>query len=477
MCSVNIFMISVLLVSARSNSQVQDIANEQNVLVEEVHNKLADRALKMRSQHHSILDSAILGKSGGLIQVSSRPSITAALGSRPEPWLRHSSWLLRPARASLASPPASRQQPLPPSPLWMQRENSEAAEAAEDEAHTRRAALGVVAATAAGVVFGSAADAEAKTSSTPKVPSVRLNDGNMMPVIAFGAQAWEDTKICESYTAQGIDAGYRFIWSAQSIGADCQRAQAKAIKASGIPRSEFFIAGTIAINCQGYQSCYDGTLKLAEDQLDLLEEEYLDMIMIQYPSKTGCNNADYDCICPNVQGQWDAFEEFKRRKKARTLAVSNFKAPALDCIRKPGEKSSRSYPAVNQKQYAVGHGKDKLVATNAKYDGIVLQSWSPLQYSVCLPEVRRVAKNRGKSASQVALRWILQRGATINIWSSNMQHLREDLEVFDWELSDDEMTQLNAVPLSFEGCFEEPSESPATAGYRAGGGSVIVSRP
>lgn len=156
--------------------------------------------------------------------------------------------------------------------------------------------------------------------------------------------------------------------------------------------------------------------------------------MLDYPPSAGG--------CEAIRGQWRAFEEMKKDGNVRTLAVSNFSPQQLDCIlNTPGSTP----PEVNQLQYSVGHGGDTAVRDNAARD-VVVQAWSPLRSGALVRDTdcAAVGKKHGKSAAQVALRWILQHNATFTTQSRSRQHLQEDLELFDFEISVEDMALLDA---------------------------------
>merc|ERR1719265_87349 len=251
-----------------------------------------------------------------------------------------------------------------------------------------------------------------------------------MPVIAFAAQVWSDA-VCKNATADALTAGFRFIWSSILIGASCQRQQGAAINKSGVPRSELFIAGTVNTEkCSNSENCYNQTHTAGMQQLTNLGVDKLDMLMLDYPSKSGC---------AGIVGQWDAFEALYAAGTTRSIAVSNFNADQLACL-----GSNATVPAVNQLRFSVGTSAS-VVESNRKL-GIVVQSYSPLASGGLIsdPLCKSIGSAHGKSSAQVALRWIIQSNATIATQSTNLTHLRGDLDIFDFELTADEMSQLDA---------------------------------
>lgn len=265
------------------------------------------------------------------------------------------------------------------------------------------------------------------------VPTVKLNNGVEMPTLAFGAQVW-DPPTCSNATALALQAGFRFIWSSMLIGAPCQAAQWKAIEASSVPLADIFLAGSVNTqSCTGSEDCYTKTKTGAQSQFDILAKKPLDMLMLDYPSGSAG--------CDGVLGQWRAFEELYEAKRVKTIAVSNFNTEQLRCI---SANASATVPSVNQMPYSIGHGKDTVVADNAEL-GIFVQAYSPLSgIDASDALLKKIGAAHKKSWAQVALKWIVQRNATINTQSTKLSHLQEDVQLFDFTLTDAEMSQLNA---------------------------------
>jgi len=271
------------------------------------------------------------------------------------------------------------------------------------------------------------------TSGNAAVPSVRLSNGVDMPVLAFAAWTW-DRSTCHDATALALKAGFRFIWSSTLVGAECQQSQATAIDQSGISRSELFLAGTVNTqSCPDSATCFKQTMDGAEDQFRVINAHHLDMLMLDYPASAGCSA---------ITGQWQALEALYSAGRVGTIAVSNFSPEQLKCIL---SNTSAAVPTVNQMPYFVGHGKDSVVAVDGKYD-IRVQAYSPLGRGDLArdPELIKIGKAYNKSAAQVALRWIVQRNVTIATQSTSLKHLQEDCDIFDFELSHEDMQQLNA---------------------------------
>lgn len=262
--------------------------------------------------------------------------------------------------------------------------------------------------------------------------TVRLNNGIDMPSLAFAAQVWgADT--CTDATSKALEAGFRFVWSSVLVGSSCQAAQGDAIRASSVDRSELFIAGTVnSGGCSDLENCYEQTMSGADEQFTTLGFDELDMMMLDYPSYSGCDA---------IEGQWKAFEELYANKRVRTIAVSNFSPDQIECIT---SNSSATVPAVNQLHYSVGDA-GSMIEDNAKY-GIVVQSYSPLNSGSLIydDDCKTIGAKYGKSAAQIALKWILQTNGTVATQSTSLEHLQEDVDLFDFELSDEDLATLNS---------------------------------
>ncbi|CAE7908736.1 unnamed protein product, partial [Symbiodinium sp. KB8] len=254
------------------------------------------------------------------------------------------------------------------------------------------------------------------------VPSVQLNNGVSMPVLAFAAEVW-DAKTCLNATAEALAAGFRFIWSSTLVGDDCQKAQSQAVRNSGLPRAELFIAGTVNDpKCSDYASCYKETRAGAEKQFQLLDEKVLDMLMLDYPAES----------CRGIKGQWQALTDlYRQTKRVRSIAVSNFNLTQLQCatswefVTMEPEVPAVSFGFVlampeNQMRFAVGHGHDPVLAEDA---------YSPLAKGKLLGMlVLENAQCLAKSACDFS--GMLQA-------KLNRRSICSDLEIFDFTLTDE----------------------------------------
>ena len=283
---------------------------------------------------------------------------------------------------------------------------------------------------------------------TGKYPSsTTLADGQTFPLASFGLQFYDDAT-AERLTVMAIEAGFR-NFCVQSAAKN-QRGFARGVKASGIPREDLFICGSVTSNrAPDASTAFKMTASDCVENLEAFSAggsiTALDMLMLipgrrdTWPDKS-------------VRAQWRALEDFQEQGGARSLAVSNFSPVRLDAILL--EKGRRTRPAVNQLPYCVGYHDPDVVAANARR-GVHVQAWSPLgqgkltRFSRDVPEVKQacaqVGAKYGKSAYQVALRWITQSGASFTVASASAAHFAEDLALFDWRLDEEDMERLGGL--------------------------------
>jgi len=271
---------------------------------------------------------------------------------------------------------------------------------------------------------------------------VVLKNGLSFPKASFGLQIYDDAT-AEELTQTAISVGYRNFFA--SVLAGNQEGFARGVRKSGIPREELFICGSVVSNsAQGFENAYQATKSGCESNLKAFDAggiKYVDMIMLDYPAGD----------CDSIRGQWKAFEEMLASGATRSLAVSNFSPEQLDCIL---SDPSATAPVVNQLPYSVRSHEPGVVEENGKR-GVLVQAWSPLgsgrlsysAYKAC----EEIGRAYGKTGVQVALRWIVQSGATFTTQSKSKEHFSEDLDIFDFSLSDADMQRIGAISGSLEG--------------------------
>jgi len=257
------------------------------------------------------------------------------------------------------------------------------------------------------------------------VPSVTLNDGNSLPVIGLGVAELSDTET-ERSVAAALEAGYRLIDTASVYGNEA--AVGRAVASSGIPREEVFVTTKLATSDQGFQASQDA-LKASLERLGL---EYVDLYLIHWPAGNPGKYVD----------SWGGLMKRKEDGDTKSIGLANFHAEDLSNV------IDLSYftPAINQIELHPLLNQAELRATNAGY-GIVTQAYSPLGVGNLLDNatIGSVAQAHGKTPAQVLIRWSIQLGNIVIPRSSSPERIAENIDVFDFELSDDDMSTLNGL--------------------------------
>jgi 2,5-diketo-D-gluconate reductase A len=262
-------------------------------------------------------------------------------------------------------------------------------------------------------------------TSAAAIPTVTLNDENTIPVIGLGVGELSDSDT-ERAVSAALEAGYRLIDTAAAYGNEA--AVGRAIAASGVPRSELYVTTKLATPDQGFQSSQDA----ARASLERLGLDYVDLYLIHWPAEERGLYVD----------SWGGLMKLKEVGVARSVGVSNFNAEHLSNI----IDLSFFTPAINQIELHPLLNQAALRAVNAEH-GIVTEAYGPLGIGKLLdnPTVVRVAAAHHKTPAQLLIRWSLQLGNVVIPRSSSPERIKANLDVFDFELTDDEMAALNGL--------------------------------
>jgi len=260
------------------------------------------------------------------------------------------------------------------------------------------------------------------------VPRLTLNDGSTIPQLGFGVFQIPPADT-EAATATALGIGYRHIDTAEMYGNE--QGVGRAVAASGLDRSEVFI--TSKLN-NGFHRP-DDARRAFDRTLAALGSGYVDLFLIHWPLPT---LYDGDFV-----STWQVMTEFQRDGRARSIGVSNFQAPHLERLR----TDTDVVPAVNQIEVHPYLTQDPLRAYDAEH-GIVTEAWSPIAQGLVLddPAIGAVATATGKTPAQVVLRWHIQRGDVVFPKSVSPSRMRENFDIFDFELDAaamDAVTSLN----------------------------------
>jgi 2,5-diketo-D-gluconate reductase A len=257
------------------------------------------------------------------------------------------------------------------------------------------------------------------------VPIVTLNNAVEIPQLGFGVFQIEPDETT-SATLTALEIGYRHIDTAQMYGNEKEVGQA--VRDSGLPRDDIFV--TTKLN-NGFHA-HDDALTAFDQSLADLKFEYVDLFLIHWPLPSVGDFVE----------TWHAMEEIYSSGRARSIGVSNFQPHHLR--RLLGE--STVVPAVNQIEVHPYLTQDDVRAFNAQHH-IATEAWSPIAQGKVLdePAIVRIADAHGKSPAQVTLRWHIQRGDIVFPKSVTPSRVRENFEIFDFELSDVDMASITEL--------------------------------
>ncbi|NYV73680.1 aldo/keto reductase [Streptomyces sp. UH6] len=262
-------------------------------------------------------------------------------------------------------------------------------------------------------------------TTLPAVPTVTLNNGVAIPQLGFGVFQVPDEDTTAAVTA-ALRAGYRSIDTAAIYGNEA--GVGKALAASGLAREELFVTTKLWNADQGY----DATLRAFDESLAKLGLDHVDLYLIHWPTPARDLYLD----------TWRAFERLVADGRVRAAGVSNFQPAHL---RRLLDHSSL-VPAVNQVELHPGLQQAELRAVHAEL-GIATEAWSPLAQGAVLGEepIVTLARRYGRSPAQIVLRWHLQLGNVVIPKSVTPARIGENIDVFDFALTDEEMASLTAL--------------------------------
>lgn len=245
-----------------------------------------------------------------------------------------------------------------------------------------------------------------------------LRNGVKMPVLGYGV--YQVTKEeCERCVLDALKVGYRSIDTAQSYFNEEE--VGNAIRKSGISRNEIFLTTKVWIEHYGYDACK----KSVEASLEKLQTDYIDLMLLHQPF------SDY-------YGAWRALEELYEEGKLRAIGISNFYPDRMVDL----ASFSRIQPMVNQIEIHPHNQQNTAKEWNEKY-GLQLEAWAPFGEGrggmFDLPELKAIGSKYGKTAAQVILRWHIQRGVIVIPKSTHIERMEENLNVFDFTLTDEDM--------------------------------------
>ena len=264
--------------------------------------------------------------------------------------------------------------------------------------------------------------------------TVKLNNGLEIPILGFGVFQIADPAECERSVVDAIEVGYTHIDTAASYMNE--EAVGRGLKQSGVTREKLFITTKLWIQSNGYE----GTLKAFERSLKRLQLDYIDLFLIHQPFG-------------DVYGEWRAMEELYGQGKARAIGVSNFQPDRIMDLM----IHNKITPAVNQIEVNPFHQQID-TQTFLQYNGVMLEAWAPFaegKNNIFQNEILlSIAAKHNKSAAQVILRWVVQRGIIALAKSTRKERMLENINVLDFELNAEDMAAITTLDTKTSSFFD-----------------------
>ena len=264
---------------------------------------------------------------------------------------------------------------------------------------------------------------------------IKLNNGVEIPCVGYGTFR-TDPAVTAQAVQDAIAAGYRHIDTAKVYENEVGVGQG--IKAAGVPREELFVTSKLWNTERGYEA----TKAAFQASLDRLGLDYLDLYLIHWPA----NEKQFGADAAKINAEtWRAMEELYEAGKIRAIGLSNFMPHHVAELL----KTAKIKPMVDQIEVHPGWTHAEEIKKLQAMD-IVVEAWGPLggQGATVLvdPTMQKIAAAHGKSTAQVSLRWILQQGVVPLPKSVHVDRLKQNMELFDFELSNEEMQTIAALP-------------------------------
>lgn len=278
-------------------------------------------------------------------------------------------------------------------------------------------------------MIGSTSFAQDIYKTAANVPMVQLNNGILMPQFGLGTFLQPSDSVCEQSCLTALKAGYRHIDTAHAYNDEA--GVGRAVKESGIPREEIWITSKLWPTEYGEGK----TLKAIDEMLERMQLDYIDLLYVHQP-------------VGDFVGAWRDMEKAVAMGKVRALGISNF--DASDEVFEKIMSESTVKPAVLQIE-CHPYAQRLAMREKAKSHNIQVECWFPLGGAMSNgallkdPTIMEIAKAHGKTAAQVILRWHIQEGFSVIPGASNPDYIKENIDIFDFTLTDDEMAEMRGL--------------------------------
>jgi 2,5-diketo-D-gluconate reductase A len=259
------------------------------------------------------------------------------------------------------------------------------------------------------------------------IPNIELNDGHSIPQLGFGVFQIDPAET-ERPVRVALEIGYRHIDTAEMYGNE--RGVGEAIRGSGLDRGEVYV--TSKLNNSFHEP--DEARKAFDRSLSELGFDYVDLFLIHWPLPT-LYDGDY-------VSTWKTLEEFKADGRSRSIGVSNFQVEHLERL----AAETDTVPAANQIELHP-YFQNREVRSYDEEHGIATEAWSPIAQGDVLddPVVTAIAAKLGRTPAQVVLRWHVQRGNVVFPKSVTPERIRENFEIFDFEIEPADLEQIDGL--------------------------------
>ncbi len=278
-----------------------------------------------------------------------------------------------------------------------------------------------------------------------------LSNGVKVPCVGYGTWQTPDGDVARDSVTAALRIGYRHVDTAAAYGNE--KSVGEGIRLSGVKREEIFLTTKHWISDRGYEK----TVAAAERSLQALGVDYLDLYLIHWPAVAKLTPEWKELNAST----WRGFEKLYKDGKIRAIGVSNFLPTQLEGLREYAE----IFPMVNQIEFHPGYNQPE-VREYCRKNGILVEAWSPLGCGAVLgdPLINEIGAAHGKSAAQVCIRYAIQHGCLPLPKSVHEERILDNTRVFDFELTEEEMGRLDAMPVTgYSGYY--PDDAPADVLY------------
>lgn len=267
----------------------------------------------------------------------------------------------------------------------------------------------------------------------------KLFNDVLIPVLGFGTWQAKDGEEAISAVSEALKVGYRHIDTAMMY--ENEESVGKAVKSSGIPREKIFITSKLDNTVRGY----DETIKAVNESLEKFQSNYIDLYLIHWPNPIKFRENWKE---QNAES-WRALEKLYKEGKLKAIGISNFEPHHMEALFETATIS----PMVNQIRVCPGDEPKEIIEYCNDKD-MLIEAYTPLGRGKLLNNktLEGLAKKYNKSIAQLAIRWHLQKGYLPLPKSVTPERIKENFEVFDFEISSDDMDIMSNI----ESCFDGP---------------------